>query len=463
MTTRPRAHRGETGSATIEYSGVMAAAVVLIVSVLLAGALAAPALGERIRWAICKVTTFGQGECGTPTSAAAHRPVQPCIQSSFSRSLNTGVDILVVTLDSGRQFEVAQMSDGRWRLTQLLGGGVGLETGVGAGITVTVQDRTVGGSALAEAGVALDINRGRVWYTSDPREVERMLSEDGEDALESMLLGSGGPARPVWEAAQNFAGWVTGNGDYEFPDPDETYTEGGVRGTAAAEATNGGDRASASAGFSQVLGSRTVRNGNRTVYFRSTLNAGVALQRLNGLSFEGAQVAGTLELITAATFDTDGVLLDVSVTASAQGEAKGAINALFGGNESAALDNESSGATVYQASLPIRNDIDRSVAIDFLVASGIQQVGGAVLTAAATPFTAGATTRFIDAAAGRGYTTRQRFDTDNTTILGVNAEGKLGLELGASVSVDRATRTSTEAAYWDGTRWVDRTECTPPS
>lgn len=454
----PRTRWGQAGGATIELTGVTAAAAVLVVAVLLAGASGAPGVGDRFRWALCKVTTLGQGACGTPTSPAAHVPPQPCVVQSDTRSLRTEVAVLVVTAANGRRFEVARLSDGRYRVTQLLSDSVGLETGIGGGVTVTVNDRTVGGSATAEAGVALDMASGRVWYTRDPREVQRMLSEDGEDAVETAVIGSG-PVRSLWEAGQDGVGWITGNGDYDLPDADETYAEAGVVGNAEAEITGGADRAGASGTVTRVLGTRTTRNGSTTVYFRSTVQGAAGVQLLGGDGFEGSEVAGGLDLVTAATYDAGGVLREVSVTAVADGESKGAVSALFGGSGDPSLSNNPSGAVVYQATVPVRDATDRQVAVDFLVASGIRELGPVALAAGAAPAVAGATIRFLDTAADRGYTTRQTFDTENTTEFAVNAEGKLGLELGANVSVDSASRTSTGAEYWDGSRWVARREC----
>ncbi|MGH9153665.1 MAG: hypothetical protein ACRD03_14980 [Acidimicrobiales bacterium] len=327
----PRTRWDQAGGATIEFTGVTAAAAVLVVAVLLAGATVAPGVGDRFRWALCKVTTLGQGACGTPTSPAAHVPPQPCVVQADTRSLRTEVAVLVVTAANGRRFEVARLSDGRYRVTQLLGESVGLETGIGGGVTVTVNDRTVGASATAEAGVALDMGSGRVWYTRDPREVQRMLSEDSEDAVETAVIGSG-PVRFLWEAGQDGVGWVTGNGDYELPDADETYAEAGIIGNAEAEITGGADRAGASGAVTRVLGTRTTRNGSTTVCFRSTVQGAAGVQLLGADGFEGSQVAGEVELVTAATYDAGGVLRDVSVTAVAEGESKGAVSALFGGS-----------------------------------------------------------------------------------------------------------------------------------
>lgn len=289
----PRMRRDEAGGATVEYSGMTAAAAVLVAALILAGGTVAPGVGEVFRTALCKVMTLGQGSCGTPTSAAAHVPPQPCLVSSDATSLKTKFDVLVFTTSSGRRFEVAKLSDGRYRVTQLASGSLGLETGVGGGVTVTVNDRTVGASAIAEAGVELGINAGQVWYTSDPDEVRRLVSEEGEDTVEDTVIG-GGPVRWGWERIQDGVGALTGNGDYEFPEPDEIYVEGGLQADASAELTAGADRAEAGIAMTRMLGRRTTRTGNTTYYFKTTVAAGAGYQTLGeDNTFEGGQANGT--------------------------------------------------------------------------------------------------------------------------------------------------------------------------
>ncbi len=462
--SHPRASREERGAATVEFTGVTAVAVVLVLSLLLVVGTSAPAVADKLRWAVCMVTTLGQGPCGAPTSAADHKPPQPCMIQSDGRSLHTQIAIAVVTLGDGRRFEVAKLSDGRYRVTLLKGGSVGLETGVGAGVTVTVNDRTVGGSAIADAGASLGMANGSVWYTSDKRELQSLISEDNEDALESAIVGGGAP-RWVWERAQDLAGAITGNGDYEFPEPDETYTEGTASVDLRGEVTGGADQAKATLGQAQILGFRETRGGNQTVYVKTVLDGSAGLQLLGhdadgNPQFQGGQAAGQVELVTAATYDSGGKLVEVATTAVAAGEAKGIVSALFGGDGSGALSESSSGAVVYQAILPVRDAFDRQVATDFLVGMGVSQLGGPALQAAAMPSTVGSTIRFVDAARQRGYTTRQRFTTEETTVVGFDASGKLGLELGASASVQTSSLTSTGSEYWDGMRWISRSECT---
>lgn len=464
--SRSRVRCEERGAATIEFTGVTAAAVVIVMSLLLVAGTASTGLGDKLRWAVCMVTTAGVGPCQAPTSAADHRPPQPCLISSRVRSLETEIAVAVVTLGDGRRFEVAELSDGRYRITLLEGGSVGLETGVGGGVTVTVNERTVGGSAVADVGGSLDMANGRVWYTSDPLEVERMLSENTEDAWEHVVLGSGGPARWLWERGQDAVGAVSGNGDYEFPEPDETYAEVGTTLDARAEATGGADRANAEIGQVQVLGKRTTRRGETTLYYKTAVDAAAGVQVLGsaddgGPQFEGGQASGRVELLTAATYDAEGEMIEVATTAVAAGEAKGVVSALFGGSGDSALGNSGSGAVVYRAILPVRTDADEQLASEFLTSMGITQLGGPALQATALPSTMASTAHFLDAARQRGYTTRQTFTTKSNTPFAFDASGKLGLELGANASVDTSSRTSAGSDYWDGTRWVERRECTP--
>ncbi|MDP9069905.1 MAG: hypothetical protein M3N68_01175 [Actinomycetota bacterium] len=116
---RAKTSYDESGAPTLEYTGVTATAAVIALSVLLALATVAPGVGDWFRQAICQVTTLGQGPCGAATSADQHRPPQPCVVSATSQSLRREVALAIVTAGDGRKFEVAKLSDGRYRVTQL--------------------------------------------------------------------------------------------------------------------------------------------------------------------------------------------------------------------------------------------------------------------------------------------------------------------------------------------------------
>lgn len=454
-----RSRFGEAGGASIEYAGVTAAAAVVVVAVALAVGTVAPGVSDLLRWAWCEVTTLGEGNCGRSTSAAEKVPPQPCVVRSDEEAVRGEIEVLVFKTAAGRRFEVARLSDGGWRVTQLSESRAGVEAGVGGGVTLTWKDRTVGANAKAEAGGFLDAGRGLVWYTRDEREVARMLSENREDVAESVMLG-GGVRRWFWERGQDLVGAVTGNGDYELPEADEEFLEGGGYVEASAEATGGTDRAEASVSVTRVLGRRVTRGGVTTYYLRTTLGAGAALQGMNeDFDLEAAGIGGEIEVLTAVALGPDGEMREVAVTGLAAGESRGLTTALFGGSGDASFDNEQAGAVVYQATLPIRDGVDRRVATDFLVASGVAQLGPLTLDPVTAAYAAGSIVRFIDASMDRGYTTRQTFRDEGGTTVAIDAEAKLGVELGAGASVEQVTRISTGADYWDGSTWVARNEC----
>lgn len=448
------------GATTIEHTGVYAVAACLAVSILLVAASAGASARDVFDRAVCLVTSLGVSDCGGRTSADEHRPTQPCVIAADTRAMRTEIAVIVVTASDGRRFEVAQLSDGRYRVKLLESGSTGFQVGVGGGLTVTVNDRTVGGAAVAEAGADFEVGSGRVWYSSDPDEVARMVGEDGEDAVEGALLGDSGPVRWVWERGQDVVGAATGGGDYEFPEADETFSQGGFSVGARGEITALTDRGSVSVGASEVLGVRETKQDETTIYYRTKVEGAAGLQWLNAGAdgFDGADVAGAVELVAAVTYDADGAMKEVAVTGVAAGDSKGAIAALFGGADDASLTNSASGAVVYEATLPVRDALDERTASEFLVSMGVARLAGPTMPAAAAPLP-GAGARLLRAAGERGYTTRQTYDTDASTTFAVDASGRLGIELGANMSVESETQTITGAQYWDGSSWVDRTEC----
>ena len=163
---RPQRGGRESGAATLELTGVTIIAAVLVVALLTAVMPQARIMGETYSYWICKVVTFGQGSCTPPsTSPEAHQPTEPCVLTANGVERNEKISVIVFTASDGRRIEVARLSNGEYRLIVTDTGGAGLETGVGGGLSITVNDRTVGGTAAASAGVSLDLKAGQVYYT----------------------------------------------------------------------------------------------------------------------------------------------------------------------------------------------------------------------------------------------------------------------------------------------------------
>ena len=461
-TVLARGPRKDFGAATLEFTGMVAVAALVAVSVLLAAVPNAPFVGSKFREAVCQIISLGQGDCGGVTSPEAHRPTEPCVIHSDSTTSEGEVAVIFVTAKNGRTYEVAKLSDGRYRITYLSDGAVGVETGVGGGLTVTVNDRNYGGSATADVSAALDFQSGDVWYASSEQEAYDILVSAAESDLKDQVVGSGGPLRSIVDWGEDQLGIGAGNP----PEPDETFAQGGLVLNASAEATDIAVSAGAEVGATEALGVRTTKDGRTTVYLSTTVQGEAGLQSVgidpNTLDpqFIGAQANGKLQLVTAVTFDSSGNMVEVSTTATAAGESKGLVTALFGGSADPSLTNSVSTATVYRATLPIKTDADKMLAEQYLMATGVMQLGGPIaMTLTAAP-AAYATTEFLTAARNRGQLTQQSFDTNNTTVVGVEAEGKLGVELGVDYKLKTGELTSTGGQYWDGVNWQTWQGCT---
>ena len=448
----------ERGAATLETTGVTIIAAILVVALLTAVMPQARIMGETYSYWICKVVTFGQGSCTPPsTSPEAHKPTEPCVLASNGVERNEKISVIVFTASDGRRIEVSQLSNGEYRVTVTDTGGAGLETGVGGGLSITVNDRTVGGSAVASAGVSLDLKAGDVYY-ADADGMPDLMDALMQDQIKDTVAGDDGPIRWLTDQATDLVGVSN-----DLPEPDEVYAEGGISLNASAEATSLTDSGKAGITASEMLGTRTNRNGTTTVYLRATVSGEAGLQSLgfdteNDPQFQGAKLEGKIEVVNAVTFDAEGNMVNVQATAAASGTSSGIASAMFGGDADVDLANQESGARIYQATLPIKDSTDQGVANNYLLSVGVGALGGWTNPAAAVGAIPGQL-NFFAAAANRGTVTQQDYDTNSNTVFGVDATGKLGVELGYSGSVKEDSMNITDAQYFDGSQWVDWPEC----
>lgn len=448
--------RAEEGQATVETVGMTILAAALVVSVAILALPQAQVIRESFSYAICQVVTFGQGSCQPPSSTPdAHKPTEPCVVASDGIERNSKVSVIVVTAKDGKTVLVQQMSDGTYRVTVTDTGGAGVETGVGGGLSVTVNDTTAGGNASASAGASLDINDGNVYYT-DKDGLGNLMNAVLQDEVKDQTVGGSGPLRWLTDHAESAVGIGT-----SLPDPTETYAEGGISLNASAEATAGLDSASAGVSGATLLGVRTNnKDGSTTVYVKSTVSGEAGLQALGSKpdgspQVQGVGLDGRVDLVNAVTFDSKGNMTSVQTTAAVQGGGSGYASALFGGEGSASNTDSAGKARIYQATLPIRNSFDQGVADNYLLTMGVAQLGGWVNPVGMVTSTQG----FLTAAGDRGTITHQDYDADDTTVAGIDASGELGVELGVSASVQTHSLVSSGAEYWDGTQWTDWAEC----
>jgi hypothetical protein len=453
---------GEAGAATVETTGVVIIAALLVLTVLVAAVPQARNLGATYSYWVCQVVTFGQGGCTPPpTSPESHEPTEPCVLTQDGMERNQEISVVVVTASDGRRIEIQQLSNGEYRITVSDSNGAGAEVGVGGGLTVTVNDNTVGGSATADAGASLDIRTGDVYYTDDDG-LQNLMNALLEDQVKDAVVGENGPVRWLTDGVGNLVG--VGN---DLPEADEVYAEGGFSLNASAEATGLTQSGNASVSVAQLLGTRTNRDGTVTVYLQSSVEGEAGLQELGfdtegEFGYQGASLEGSAEVVTAVTFDPQGNMTQVSATATTAGSSSGIAAAMFGGDVDTSMSNSTSGLTIYQSTLNTDNDADRDIAGAYLLTQGVASLGGwvnPVIGAAGTVASIEPTLNFFEAAAHHGTVTQQTYDTDSNTVFGIDATGKLGIELGVSANVSTDSMVSTDAQYWDGTQWVEWEDC----
>src|SRR6476646_10192356 len=181
LTRLGRAARGDRGSATLESTGMWALAALVAFAVAAALLSNSPAVGDTVRRAICLVTTLGQGSCApVHTSAAEHRPSDPCVVQSQGHDTSAEVSF-VVTLKSGEKWQVDQLSDGTYRITRGDSTGVGADVGVGFDVSATVDDTQYGGTLKASAGGEVTFGSGEVYLARNQDEVNALLVAHAQD------------------------------------------------------------------------------------------------------------------------------------------------------------------------------------------------------------------------------------------------------------------------------------------
>lgn len=188
------------GQASLEYVAALALLVLLLAGA--GAAVAAPDLPgtvvHHVRVALCIV---GGDICRA--SDAEQRGLEPCVVAGEDHERENGFSLLTFHTSAGQTWSVQRLSDGRIRLSGGRGGGLDLTTGLG----IDIGQASIGGSASGGLG----FRSGRTWELSGEAELARLLRRvrgyDLSDPSHAVAAG--------------------------FPEPVETYLEGGSRGSAS--------------------------------------------------------------------------------------------------------------------------------------------------------------------------------------------------------------------------------------
>ncbi len=463
-----RLDKGDRGAATLETIGMYVVAAVLAVAVMLVLASATPVVGDRLRQALCMVTTLGQGSCESSVSSASdHIPTEPCVVSAdgHTGAVEGGA---IVMLGGSERFLVEKLNNGKYRVIRGTGSQVGTGAAVGANLSVTWNDKSIGAAAVAEANIAAAFSGGEVYYADNEEEVNNLRWAHSEAVAKDIALGGQlTPLRPLLDRAEQWLG--VGN---VLPPSAEVYLEGNVIADASAQATAATANAQAGVGAQMLLGMRVGADGTTTTSYQTSLEGKISAgtwsgdEQTNQTVYAKAGLEGKAEAIFEVERDNQGNITAVRV--------KSVMSSTTGASEKGGDVSDGPGEkqtyTEKVTTLPIRTANDQAIAQRYLDAAGLGPMGGFKdLTSGvrnylpiANPLDAlDATKAFAQAASLRGFVTQQSFDNGGSGSYGGTIAGDLVGKFGGSIDVKTVGRTSTGATYWDGTIWAPWKGCGP--
>lgn len=443
--------RDDRGAATIEFSGLMVIAAFLVAAV--AGALAVEPIRDAAARAVCEVITLGQGSCGSPSAAVDPTPQQPCVQSADGGSVSVRAAVVVVG-QTGEEWLIEQLGDGRYRLTRGSASGAGGTVGVGFKITGTYNDHAYGVSLGADAtAIALGAT-GDVYYANNSEELQTIISQARTDAVLDRVTG-GGIVRDVVD-------WATGND--EVPTPDQTWYEVRGSGDAAAYASWLLVEAHAQGAVNAALGARINRGGSGTAYFKADLTAEVAGamwasdESTNATTRYLGKAQGTLGAVIEVDYDTSGQPRAMRLVSVVGGQAEWS-KRVAGQKDS--TGPKANSYTQRTNELPLDAARDRVVAAETLAALGGLTVPGLV-PPVVTAAVADAPVRFVQSARDHGRLWEDGYTFDTNTEFGVGLDAEYIAKLGVDASYSTTRREGTGQRYFDGTGWRERPGCVAP-
>jgi hypothetical protein len=445
---------GERGSATLETTGMLALAALLVVALVASMTTGAPALASQARAAICKVVTLGQGSCQAESpQAISHKPPNPCVVNSQEGDATVSASF-IVTAKTGKKLQVDQMSDGTYQITDADSGGVGASASAGFDLTVTWDGNKYGASASAGASVDAYINSGNVYTAHSKGELKQVLSGLLQQQVEDKVIGHG-PIRWLSDKALSAIGQ-----ERKPPAPTSQFVEGGIEGGAYANVTSGADGAAGDIGVAEGLGYQKNSDGSTVAYYQAQVTGGVQAQMLDtknggGTKQDKVSADGKASLLTQVAHDKNGKITSVTVKTVLAGSADATTDG-YGEH-----DPDAAGYRETTITLPIKNSHDASIANNLMLSQGLALGGSMVYPPAAAVGAAAsvpATMAFADAARDHGYVTQQDFKQDSHSY-GADFDAEFLAKVGVSAQANLNSLTSEGGKYWDGTQFIDWQGC----
>ncbi len=451
---RTRSALGPDGGAgTLEYIGIVAAAALLVVALVLG--LTRFSLGDKVAAALCELTSgLGQGgECtsGPARAAEDYVPPPPCVVSGNGGAWQ-GSAAFGVQLEGGNTWFVESLGDGRYRLTRTGSLGAGIEGGLGFDASAVVNDNRYGVAIGIGGSVTDQLKFGDVYYASSDDEAWDILHAATSDDVKDGMVGDD------W-FGRDFADWVTGASDLEQLDAESTFVKVGVSASGEAFATLIDWDASGVVEAGTYEGQTQYSDGRTTDVFTAsssgvTRASGTVGEEWTEFASAVASYGGAVTIEVDRDADGVATAMRLVTLGSAYADTSSTNN---GANDP--LDYVDYSQTTWQ--VPLGTTDQRVTAAKLALGLGIE-VPGVTQEVGPLDFSTldyGQTwSDFQETAKSDGYTWVQDYAIDASTN-GGNLDVEALIKVGLSGDYTSTTRHATGYSYWDGAGFVERAGC----
>jgi len=425
MTIFTRRRSDERGQGSLELTGVVAIASLLVTILGTVFVASSPVVRDHVAYRLCQITSIGEGAdgCEKPGDLRTPEeriPPEPCLVGNENWSLTASASV-VVTVEKGYSFLVERLSDGTYRVTRVDSEGVGVGVGPGFDVSVTVDGRKYGLVGNISADAMLKAKQGDTWYADSQDGVDDLIQSVIKDDIVDEVTGPDIPF--VGNPLEDAINAVTGSA----PDPDESFVEGGIEGNVNGAVSN----ILFSGGFDLsgelYLGAKKTDDGF-TAYYRGKIDGEIYMGMLGvGETTPSGSAEGLFEM----EFDNKGNPTALRLTTETALDPSGDY-AGFADSDTLISQN------VWE--MPIKDNDDLQTA---LLAMGSPALG---------------VKGFIDAAERDGYRSQNNY-RDSEDLYGLTVGGKLLGKYGGSIEGGRTNRELLDSKYWDGQNLVDRPDC----
>ena len=421
-----RRSRRERGQGSLELVAIVTLAAVLVGSTTAVVLQSSPAVKAEISYKICQILNVaGGGACQEPSAPRTPEdrvPKDPCTVTSENISAQASASV-VVTVKKGFTFLVEKMSDGTYKITKIDTSGVGTGVGPGIDVSLTLDGKKYGVTAIASADAMLAAKKGNTWIAKNEGDVDDTIKGIVADQIIDQVAPDPpfGLPNPVKGIIKHFI---------HTDDPDEQFVEGGLEGSAEATVSDVVIGAGASAKAEAYIGGKKTKDGS-VAYFRVAVGA-EGWGAVMGEDFTGTANG---EMLGELNLDKDGKPKSIKLTTSVT---------LDGETEDGLTDHQKVTEVSYE--VPLTGDMKHDAPLY------------AALAGAATPAGLLALPNFVKEAKANGYATQNVYDQDPNTY-GLNIGGELLGEYGGSVSGDVTYKNLKDSKYWDGNGWAARPDC----